>query len=130
MAKLIIPLPTGSCFRFRKPPRAGCRGWIIDDIIWALDHIRNRYDLVARRKIEFTRGEVALLFGWILFKKRPPYGKMEWSLDHMTLRQQAFCKHYLGAALGNGAKAARLAGYSARRAKQTAYDLVHFRKKY
>ena len=53
---------------------------------------------------------------------------MEWSLDHMTLRQQAFCKHYLGAALAWGqAGDWRLLGQTG---KQTAYDLVHFRKKY
>ena len=43
--------------------------------------------------------------------------------DRLTLRQYLFCAYYVQT-LGNGAKAARLAGYSATSARYTARDLL------
>ena len=47
--------------------------------------------------------------------------------DEITLKQQQFVKHFVSDALFNGARAARMAGYSPRSAKQIAYKLLRGR---
>jgi len=47
--------------------------------------------------------------------------------EELSLKQQQFVKHFVGDALFNGARAARMAGYSPRSAKQIAYKLLRGR---
>lgn len=42
----------------------------------------------------------------------------------MKVKRKLFCEYYLGAAAGNAEKAAILAGYSAKCARQTGYKLL------
>ena len=47
--------------------------------------------------------------------------------EELTLKQKSFIGHFVGDALFNGARAARMAGYSPRSAKQIAYKLLRGR---
>jgi hypothetical protein len=128
MAGIIISLKDGHV-GFYKPRRPDSKGWLIDDMARILTWLVRNYSRVDKRKPEFTRSEIVSILQRLLFKPRisraRSSGSKNSALEGLTLRQQRFVMHYIGAALGNRAKAARLAGYSPKRAKQTGYDLMH-----
>ena len=114
-----------------KKGRRGVKGWIIDDIVVALDHLVKNYEKVGARKPEFTRTEVGRLIDWLLYKKKFFYEVVEGGevlTSGASQRYLKFMSCYLDT--WNGAEAARRAGFSPKRAKQTAYDLMRPRTKY
>lgn len=127
MTGLNIHLVSGKYLRYRKP-RRDVKGWLIEDIVWLLNWGLKNYSKIAMRRMPaFTRQEVLFTLRWVLFKRidaEADKSKSDAS-KKSTDRQKAFVRHYFSVeCFGNGAKAARLAGYSSKRAKQTAYEFL------
>lgn len=118
---LRLPFRTGKgsyqCL-VREQPR-----WTIDHIGFLLKKLGEDYDpeKVGCPKRRFTKREVAQIAYWVLYKKRPPWESHQITFNH---RQSAFFNAYLTPGGFNAARAARIAGYSPRRAKQTGHDLL------
>jgi hypothetical protein len=80
----------------------------------------------GKKSPTFTIEEIKAIVEFIFFK--PPniiikvYERMPREKD-WPMRRKAFLNHYLGDAKFNAAKAARMAGYSPRSAKQIAYKI-------
>ena len=138
MARLFVPYKDGTRAWFRKRQRPGVKGWIIDDIVWVLGYLVSNYESVGGRKPEFTRAEVGRLVDWVLHKKKFIHEGLEGESDAEKkntiktprgFRAATFVYHLLDT-IGNAAEAARRAGYSSKRAKQTAYDLMRPRTRF
>ena len=129
--KVTIPLLDGGVFSFVPKKEKGERGLSLGHIAAILICLNGRYKGATPR---FTNKELIRIV-WHLVYKRIPHEIQDDSeggtvtVNPLKPKQQAFVDHYLTCGF-NGAKAARLAGYSPKRAKQTAYDLLHDRKRY
>lgn len=128
--KVTVPLLDGSSFSFVPKKQKGERGLSIGHIAAILTCLTVEFKGTTPR---FTNEEVIRII-WVLLYKREPH-KIEDGAEGKTItinelkpKHQLFVHHLL--VTGCGAEAARLAGYSPRRAKQTAYDLLHQRKRY
>lgn len=129
--EVIIPLQNGRHFSFVPVKPKGQRGLDLKHIAYMINYIAEHYDEPTPH---FTNADVVRIV-WRLLYKREPYRVEEKSRDSVqifsrppTLKQQLFVKYlFTPGCIGNRAKAARLAGYSPKRAKQTAYDLMHGR---
>jgi hypothetical protein len=132
MARLIIPFRNGRHGWYEKTVRPGIKGWLIDDIAFVLQSLVANYEQVGERKPAFTRAEVRRLVYFLLYKEfdvgEAITGKILKQAD-LRLRQRTFLAEYVKS-LGKGAASARAAGYSPKRARQTAWDLLHPRKRY
>jgi hypothetical protein len=81
----------------------------------------------GKQSPKFSNEEVNAIADLLFFKPRNIVLKIYKRVPQKTelpLKRQLFLKHFLGAAMFNGAKAARMAGYSPRSAKQIAYKLM------
>lgn len=127
MAGIAIKVRSGKYLYYRKP-RRDVKGWQIEDIVWLLNWgLKNYSQIASCRMPAFTRQDVLFTLRWVLFKRiNVEDGKGESDApSRMTDRQKAFVRHYFSVeCYGNGAKAARLAGYSPKRAKQTAHEFL------
>lgn len=131
--QVIIPLMNGRHFYFVPTKGKGERGLDLKHIAAFINYIAEHYDEPTPR---YTNADV-IRFVWRLLYKREPH-RIEGCGDSvkivnrpLTLKQQRFINFLITpGCIGNRAKAARLAGYSPKRAKQTAYDLIHERKRY
>ena len=80
----------------------------------------------GKKSPQFSYEEVGSLAGFLFF--RSPYvelnvrKRLPWRRE-MTVKKKLFVDHFFGDAKYNGAKAARMAGYSPRSAKQIAYKI-------
>lgn len=131
--KVIIPLLNGRHFWFVPKKKKGERGLHLGHITYMIEYIALHYDGPTPR---FTEADLIRIVWRLLYKREPHEIKGSGNTVSivnrpLTFKQQRFVNNLLTIeCMGNKAKAARLAGYSPRRAKQTAYDLLHNRKRY
>jgi len=129
--KVIIPLLNGKHFYFVPNKEKGQRGLDIGHIAYIVNYVAEHYKDPTPR---FSHADVIRIV-WRLLYKREPHQIKGTSQEpvvtarRMTFKQEVFARNYLLTRC-NGAEAARIAGYSPRRAKQTAYDLLHPRRRY
>jgi hypothetical protein len=128
---VIIPLPTGGFLKFHPKKKKGERGLSLQHVATFISIIADDPEAPTPR---FTRADVIRIVWRLLYKREPHEIKgggqgLTVTPQPLKAKQQAFVHQYMITGF-NGAKAARLAGYSAKRAKQTAYDLLHERKRY
>jgi hypothetical protein len=97
--------------------------WTIDEVaelLWLLVQAFDPERIGCPKKI-FKPKEIGQLVFWLLYRKCPPWESHKLALNH---RQSAFFKAYLAPDGFNAARAARIAGYSPRRARQTGHELL------
>ncbi len=131
--KVIIPLLNGREFFFTPNKPKGERGLHLGHVAWMINYVAQHYDGPTPR---FTEGDVIRIVWRLLYKREPDQitgsgNSVQVVSRPLTIKQQRFINNlFTVECIGNKAKAARLAGYSPKRAKQTAYDLLHDRKQY
>jgi hypothetical protein len=129
--KVRIPTLSGGELWFVPKKQKGERGLRLGHIAAFITRLAMEYKGPTPR---FTNADVIRIVWYLLYKRMPHEiqgsGKGGTiTVNEMKPKQQAFLHHYFATRF-NGAKAARLAGYSPKRAKQTAYDLLHDRRRY
>lgn len=131
--KVIIPLQNGRHFYFVPRKEKGERGLDLTHIACMIAYIAAHYDGPTPR---FTEADVIRIVWRLLYKRelhqiKGSCNSVQVVSRPLTFKQQQFVNNlFTLECMGNKAKAARLAGYSPKRAKQTAYDLLHDRKRY
>jgi len=127
--KIIIPLLNGRHFYFTPAKPKGERGLRLIHVAAIIDYVAEHYEGPTPR---FTQADVIRIV-WRLLYKREPHDiegggeGVKITTRPLKAKQLVFIDHYITNGF-NGAKAARMAGYSPKRAKQTAYDLLHDRR--
>ncbi len=96
--------------------------WTIDDVAALLTALAKYHDpeKCGCRKRVFKKKEIGQLVFWLLYRSCPPWESHRLTLNH---RQSAFFRAYISPGGFNAARAARAAGYSHRRARQTGHEL-------